>query len=444
MIPSLDISPLFTSDPKSFTLDDYEFWRPYFYANLDPTGVLLGLSGPQEKASKPRRGRSKGVSSSLKATKVDAEEKDPLVWLTSCRSLLLASGGSMTAGVVGKMGELLLGAIGSYTSPREKAQLAYMLRGLSFSGDYYDGGMPVLYAVVFEFDVGDGPTLIYASSDGSASMYWVGGAIKWASYDGGEGADISQRIHRVSSESLPALLEDVDSTSPLPPKPKLGYIRISYVTSRGLVTKLYKRSDLMSSTLLVYRHFVLLFRALVGDSNISSSDPLLRAKASDRASHLPLPLKLLTPHYSGVGLRAMALFVDVVFFGMLFSLFSYFLYPIVSSWGGMVVFLFYIAAGFSLMPLCFAWMESSQEWGYRTIGKRLFSLRVHTTSNSDLSSGPTFPQALARNCFKYFISPPFFCVGYLWAAYHPFVRTWHDLVGDTVVLNQNSKIESVV
>jgi len=294
--------------------------------------------------------------------------------------------------------------------------------------------------VVFEFDYGDGPTLMYASADGFSCIYWVGGGVKAPHYDGGLPVELTHKISHLAKEYLPSIYDELDVAGSLPPRPRLGTVRISLITSKGLWTVLLPKDKLKQSSSGIggiYKHFVQLFGALLGASQVSFEEPLARAKGSNFLVGSSLSLESILPRVSSLNSRIYAFLFDLGFYALFFSILTYFV-SFFLNFGDVMVSLFYIGALLTLAPFFSAWMESSVDWGFATLGKRLFGLRVYRTDDADETLGPSFLQAFARNTTKFLLSPLFCFTGFMWALYSPYHRAWHDLLADTIILDPPS------
>jgi uncharacterized RDD family membrane protein YckC len=87
-----------------------------------------------------------------------------------------------------------------------------------------------------------------------------------------------------------------------------------------------------------------------------------------------------------------------------------------------------IPLGLALMLAYFAFFHAI--WG-QTIGKMIFGLRVVRTDGQPLS----FLRALAR-ALGYILSAIPFFLGFLWVAFSPRKRSWHDALTDTMVTRE--------
>lgn len=498
MIQGFDITPLFSSTEKVVkNTDDYNSWRQYFYGTMVPKEFLMREGGANvegvienvsispsslppvvvssvvKKSPKRQKKSAKGFgggellkpsghskSGQVRGNVVGAEIAESAVYqLSKAREVLSKAGGweegfreSESPEHLREVCYCLNNALTCRISARERSQVCHSLRYFSsLLGGPFSGSMGTfgsvasgssegssLLGVVFEFDYGDGPTLMYASQEGFSSMYWVGGAVKAPHYDGGSTVDLANKIINIAREYLPSVYDELEGGLGTPSRPRRDFARFSLVTTKGLWTVLLSRDKLRSASSGVgglYKSFVNLFSALLGPSAVSSESPLTRVEGQKLAAGFALPLDLLVDRVSSLDHRIYAFGADLIFYAIGASLFTYFLSLFISVFGVMS-FIFYLAVVFCLLPVMSAWMESSSQWGYSTLGKRIFGIRVFSLDTAEETLGPTFIQALARNMVKYTISPLFCFTGFMWALYSPYGRAWHDLLGDTVVLTK--------
>ncbi len=494
MIPALDISPLFSSGKTAVSnTNAYDGWRRYFYGTMDPQEFLLsggdcggdGVSNaspvrgrlaspqPNRPSKSGKRGKSgksdqfgvKGGKVSARDLKGGSGDNEVAVTvgehLARARELLLSIDGQSLESdySTGVNEEVLLGiceslnsSLGCRMSPRERAQICYCLRyfwrltkdgsrglrGNGIVGSSSSEGSNLL-GVVFEFDYGDGPTLMYASEEGFSAMYWVGGAVKAPHYDGGVTVDIAKKIMNIAREYLPSVYDELDADGGLPTRPRSEFVRMTLVTTKGYWTVLLSREKLRSASSGVgglYKSFNNLFSALLGPSEVSSEGPLTRRGGSNLGASMSLPLDSLTHRVSTLNYRIYAFGLDLLVYGIGAIVFSYIISFFIHTTDIMSLILYCVFV-YSALPVLSAWMESSSEWGYRTLGKRIFGMRVFSLDTAEETLGPSFVQSLARNMVKYIASPLFCFTGFMWALYNPYGRAWHDLLGDTVILNKD-------
>jgi uncharacterized RDD family membrane protein YckC len=292
-----------------------------------------------------------------------------------------------------------------------------------------------VYAVLMEFDSGGGPTMVYSSSDSFACAFWHRDAKKWSVFDKGVGADLSSRLCKVAKEVAAKMPSDSGAeveAGDLPELPSTEVIRFSIIMASGV------RSVAVDKTLIsesgfesLYNGFATLFGVLVGRDFDHQRHGTLGFTAGLDVDVYPLRLeKLKLPAgFSPIFSRMVAFMVDLGIIAVILGGFLYFLSPLVNKWGLLPSAVLYVLFGLSL-PMLWAWMESSPDWGHATLGKRLVGIHVHGVSSPHIS----FPQSLARNLSKYVFGPMFFFSGYVWSLFHPYRRSWHDLLSDTVVL----------
>lgn len=173
------------------------------------------------------------------------------------------------------------------------------------------------------------------------------------------------------------------------------------------------------------------------------------APLSDSPSAEPLPRppqkteSFLDTHYrAGFWLRLVALMIDTVILGgfsFLLLLLGSLLTNIDWSFSG---FEFEVESSLPLFPLWFSgaliaaaayFTILHSEYG-QTIGKSLLGLEVSTPDGEALS----YSQALLR-WVAYGVSASFFGLGFLWVAFNPGKRGWHDLLANTIVVARKEK-----
>jgi uncharacterized RDD family membrane protein YckC len=432
MLSALDLSGLFST--KNRVSGDYGRWRPFFYGLMDPVDFLLTSVDSV-------RG---GVSSD------EEDEGHALHWLGQARDLYGSSGGDLSQRSRDQLVELLVKALGCPMNARERSQVCYLLRALGHSGAFSTKGRglapntlssegPLVFSVVLEFDAGGCPTLIYAGSDRFAAAYWEGGSAKIPPYEASAASEIALKAVSASSSLLDRLdlASGPDSFDP-PELPPVGSVLVSVITDRGVYSKVLPVAGLSQGGLTsLYNPMVSLLKALLSQGG-SRSEASHAGQGSSSESgafvveEQPRPFVPQDPcwKYPTISRRVAAFLVDAVFYTFFFSVLSYFLWPAFDRWPYLISVLAKVCL-VMLLPLLAAWMESSADWAYASLGKRLVGIRVLSTHTS---LGPLFPQALARNLAKWYLSPLFLGTGFLWAGFHPLRRTWHDLLGDTVVI----------
>lgn len=143
-------------------------------------------------------------------------------------------------------------------------------------------------------------------------------------------------------------------------------------------------------------------------------------------------------HYrAGFWLRLVAFTIDTVILGV-FALLLLILGLVLTTPGGELSdFDFEFEGSFALFPLWFSGVITAaaayftilhSEYG-QTIGKSLLGLEVCTPDGEALS----YSQALFR-WLAYGASATFLGLGFLWVAFTPGKRGWHDLLANTIVV----------
>lgn len=478
MLRSLDLAPILSTPQEERAPGFYLLWRPYFYGTLDPisfigNSVNLELEGTSAynaalAQDKPkRRGRPK-KSIPRVALEGAFEEGSVVCWLSKVKSLLEQNDGALEPKVVKEMVDGLKSAYNASSNARERAQIAYVLRTLGYSFLSNPEAQDELYSVVMEYDsdgstssglglglgagFNAGPTLVFASCDSFAFSYWHSGCAKWSSFDRGEGTVLVEKIGALGRDllerskagdnsslnietledgELPALPASPTPSTPSTPSASSDSpsIRFSFVTSSGVKTIGFASKDAIGQEFKgLYKLFMELGRVLGSGREDNLLDP--GSGVGKPKPVYPLQLGTMGGLLAPLSSRWIALLIDIGVYGVIFSLILYFFSSMTHGWGFLPATVFY---GFILflLPLLGAWMESSAEWGYATIGKRLMGIHVHGLESDNIS----LPQALARNMSKYVLSPMFMFCGYVWALFNPSQRTWHDLLADTVVLD---------
>ncbi|MBN1827742.1 MAG: RDD family protein [Deltaproteobacteria bacterium] len=74
----------------------------------------------------------------------------------------------------------------------------------------------------------------------------------------------------------------------------------------------------------------------------------------------------------------------------------------------------------------------------QTIGKKIMGLRVVRETGEPLTLGPAFLRWIG-----YFISKIFLYLGFIWIAFHPRKRGWHDMIAGTVVVRWPERVMPV-
>lgn len=141
----------------------------------------------------------------------------------------------------------------------------------------------------------------------------------------------------------------------------------------------------------------------------------------------------------GFWLRYMALAADLVILLLLLAIFVVlgFLTLSAGATGGReipllrqirIILPVLLPLGLALMLAYFTFFHGT--WG-QTIGKMIFGLRVVRTDGQPLS----FARALAR-ALGYLLSAVPLFLGFLWVAFSPGKRSWHDALTDTMVTRE--------
>jgi len=432
MLSALELSGLFSAEDRA--PEDYSRWRPRFYGLVDPVDFLL---------TSVDDARSKGAGFGF-------DEQDPdhaLHWLGRARDIYGSSGGDLSQMAQRELVELFVKALGCPLNSRERSQICYLLRALGCTSGFSAkgkglfessgaGGPPVVFSALLEFDAGQGPTLVYGGADRFAAAYWDGGSVKLPPYEATGATEFLLKAVSAASSLLDRLDLQSDSYD-LPDIPAAGNVFLSVVTDRGVFSKTLPVSSVLSTGLTsLYNPLVGLLRVLVSDQGPG------QGQGRDAGSLSPVALRVFGEEprafvpedpdwkYPTIFKRVGAFLIDGVFYVALFSVLSYFLWPAFDGWSYLVSLLAKVWL-IMLFPLLAAWMESSSDWGYASMGKQLLRIRVVSMFTS---KGPLFLQALARNLAKWYLSPLFLGTGFLWAFFHPLRRTWHDLLADTVVV----------
>ncbi|MGE0680513.1 MAG: RDD family protein [Candidatus Binatia bacterium] len=168
-------------------------------------------------------------------------------------------------------------------------------------------------------------------------------------------------------------------------------------------------------------------------------EPIPDPPATEPSSAPPQKTESLTDtHYrAGFWLRFVAFTIDTVIL-VVFSLLLLILGLVLTTPGGELSnFDFEFEGPFALFPLWFSGVITAtaayftilhSEYG-QTIGKSLLGLEVCTPDGEALS----YSQALFR-WLAYGASAVFLGFGFLWIAFNPGKRGWHDLLANTVVV----------
>ncbi|HEX4916279.1 MAG TPA: RDD family protein [Limnobacter sp.] len=138
--------------------------------------------------------------------------------------------------------------------------------------------------------------------------------------------------------------------------------------------------------------------------------------------------------YAGFWVRAVAFFIDLILLtiisnGLLFAVLSMgFPSAIPLGESADLVFLGFYLLTHVILPIaliCGCWLLKQA-----TPGKMLFSLKVVHADKLDTVS----PCQAVGRYFAYVVSSLPLCLGFVWAAFDPKKRGWHDLLSKTVVI----------
>lgn len=391
MLASLDLTPVFSGRR---TLGDVASLRPLFYGTQPPPEFLM-----------------RSVDRARDITPEDlANPLLPVHWLVEPRDAVGEEG--MTPSVVSVLKARLARVLDCSLSPRERLQVWYCLRSLGVQPEPIDADH--LLGVIFEFQSETGLSFLSVYSDRFCAALWEGGSRKWPPYEEGT---ISLLAQDILKESLFYADLAIKPQSDLPPVSVTKSVRVSYLYPAGIRCVELPVASIQKSTLRpLYNQAASLFSLMCAGEGTFSEPPM----------DLSDPRWL----YGSLSSRTGASLLDAAIYGaLLFGIF-YFSWSSLAKWDqiSLALLLIFLLA---LPSLIGAWMESSASWGFRTVGKHVFGLAVYSTSDS---MGPLFVQALARNLAKWFISLPFLACGFVWAFFHRYRRTWHDVLANTVVL----------
>jgi uncharacterized RDD family membrane protein YckC len=128
------------------------------------------------------------------------------------------------------------------------------------------------------------------------------------------------------------------------------------------------------------------------------------------------PMGYAMPQFAGFWIRFFAYIIDGI------VLFALVLLCIITIIG--IVALPFVAIGY--MPFC--WWK----WG-ATPGQRVLGLRVVR----DVDGGPISGGTAAVRFIGWLISSWALDIGFIWAAFEPRKRGWHDMMAGTVVIHTN-------
>lgn len=135
--------------------------------------------------------------------------------------------------------------------------------------------------------------------------------------------------------------------------------------------------------------------------------------------------------YGGFWRRWFAAVIDFLLYALMISPFATVIFGLsLFDFGLLSAPLGWIA--YSLLPaiLTLAFWAGAQA----TPGKMLMGLMIVDARTGE---EPEFSHYLLRY-LGYFLSALFFCLGYIWAAFHPRKQAWHDIIANTVVVKKDS------
>jgi len=135
--------------------------------------------------------------------------------------------------------------------------------------------------------------------------------------------------------------------------------------------------------------------------------------------------------YGGFWRRWFAVVIDCLLYAALISPFAAVIFGLsLFDFGFISAPLGWVA--YSLLPaiVTLAFWAGAQA----TPGKMLMGLMI---VDAETGEPPEFAFYLLRY-LGYFLSALFFCLGYIWAAFHPRKQAWHDIIANTVVVKKDS------
>lgn len=137
---------------------------------------------------------------------------------------------------------------------------------------------------------------------------------------------------------------------------------------------------------------------------------------------------------AGFWIRLLAYIVDLVIVGAISHLITnvlYSLFNVENGWPLLTVSFSYIGLWGSLYFILMT------KWMGQTVGKMLFGLKVVRQDGAPLDWATiVFREGVGR-----FIAHYVFLIGFLWAAFHPRKKGWHDLIADTYVVYDQAEEE---
>lgn len=410
MLAPLDLLGIFTG--KSRSDDDFAKIRPLIYSCVDPAKFLV------QSVDYARKNQEDQLTDSSK----------PVYWLAEARDAVVEAKGQLTQDVLRVLRSSLLNCLDSTLSPRERAQIWYCLRSLGVPPSGLEQNK--ILGVVVEFFGEEGPLLIYSSPDKFAAAIWDKGSAKASIYEEGPANDLAQRVCQIAA----SVADRIELGNEPPRSPTSGQVGFCFMTPGGYRKAILSEEEVEDLGLLeLYNNAISLVEVLTGTKD--SSEVYGEESSGFGGSsnpYAPSPMALWDPKwvYGSVWRRALAFFIDCLFFGVLWGALVYLSVSYLTTLSFLSLLVVVSIVVFSI-PFMAAWMESSPSWGFRTVGKSMVGLCI---ASINTSGGPYYPQALARNMVKWFVSPLLLYSGFLWAFFHRYKRTWHDVLGETVVL----------
>lgn len=389
----MDLGPVFSGRRSP---GDVSSLRPLFYGVQPPAEFLV-----------------KSVDAERDALEPDlANPLLPVHWLVDARDAVDKDG--LTPEVLKVVKAGFLRVLDCSLSPRERLQVWYCLRSLGVQPPEADANK--LLGVILEFPQDNGGlSFLAVYSDRFTAAVWDGGSKRWAAYEEGALSILAQDLFKEAGQLAEG---SVPPVSDLPAPLASSSISVAFLHPAGIrFVSLPKAGLAKSPYLSLYNHGATLFGLLCSSSGGELEN---------------LPMDLDDPKWVRASLfdRGAAFFADLLVYGVVLGLAFYFSRDAVAKWDVVSRFIVYFLF-LAFPPLLGAWMESSPAWAFRTAGKHIFGLTVTSTTDC---LGSAFLQALARNLSKWFLSLPFLGCGFLWAVFHRYGRTWHDVLSNTVVL----------
>jgi uncharacterized RDD family membrane protein YckC len=123
------------------------------------------------------------------------------------------------------------------------------------------------------------------------------------------------------------------------------------------------------------------------------------------------------PQYAGFWIRFVAYFIDSVILGVALSVCILLMFIIIG------IPLFFIVA-FGYFP--YFWWK-----GGATPGMKMLGVKVVRA----IDGGPLTGSMAVMRFIGYIVSSAVFDLGFIWVAFEPRKRGWHDMIADTVVIH---------